>query len=639
MKTFLKSTTALILSGALILPGPLAAQSGGREDNNSAAQREQFLKKKEQEAQKEQAQKQQAQKQQGQKQQGQQQAKGQGNEKPKENRGQQQAGQNPNPPGPNQNANERAKEQAQNRERQQDEQRRQQAEREAEQNRQQAQRDADQQRQQQAERETEQKRQQQAQREAEQQRQQQAQREAEQQRQQQAQREAEQQRQQQAQRDEELRKAQQRAEVGGREGNNSADQRAQFLENQQREEQRQQAERTNSDDRNLRQALEDERNRDQTRDRAAARDSEEPRRPDAAAQARRAARDAEENRRPLAAANPRNEGRMVEQRITEDNFRSSREDFRTDLRGERRANADDDSGLSNFEKLALFGLGAVAVGSLLNNGDEVVSNTGDRVVVERDGEYRVLKDDDVLLRQPGTDVRTYAFDDGSTRTVALREDGTQVETLRAPDGRVLRRTRILPDGREVLLFDDTQQVAAVDVSDLPQTRAQEIDVADADEMRLRRALEAELGNDVNRRFSLSQVRDISAVRALVPEIEVDTITFDTGSAAIPPEQARRLADLGIAMREAIDDNPAEVFLIEGHTDAVGAASMNLALSDRRAETLALALTEYFDVPPENMVVQGYGESDLKVLTASAERDNRRAAVRRITPLLDGSNGS
>ena len=87
------------------------------------------------------------------------------------------------------------------------------------------------------------------------------------------------------------------------------------------------------------------------------------------------------------------------------------------------------------------------------------------------------------------------------------------------------------------------------------------------------------------------------------------------------------------MRDATSENPREVFLVEGHTDAVGKASMNLALSDRRAESLALALSEYFDVPPENMVVQGYGERYLKVPTVDNERANRRAAVRIITPLL------
>ena len=102
---------------------------------------------------------------------------------------------------------------------------------------------------------------------------------------------------------------------------------------------------------------------------------------------------------------------------------------------------------------------------------------------------------------------------------------------------------------------------------------------------------------------------------------------------ITPDQAEELADLGNLISDVIAESPNEVFLIEGHTDAVGNAAYNLALSDRRAESVALALTEYFDVPPENMVVQGYGESDLKIRTLDAERENRRAAVRRITSLL------
>ena len=90
------------------------------------------------------------------------------------------------------------------------------------------------------------------------------------------------------------------------------------------------------------------------------------------------------------------------------------------------------------------------------------------------------------------------------------------------------------------------------------------------------------------------------------------------------------------MRDLIDENPGEVFLIEGHTDAVGGAASNLALSDRRAESIALALTEIFGVPAENMIVQGYGERYLKVQTPDAEPLNRRVALRRITWLLDGA---
>ncbi|WP_051068040.1 hypothetical protein [Octadecabacter antarcticus] len=51
-------------------------------------------------------------------------------------------------------------------------------------------------------------------------------------------------------------------------------------------------------------------------------------------------------------------------------------------------------GLTNFAKALLVGLGAVAIRSILSNGDGVVSNFGDRVVLQgTDVQLRVLKDD------------------------------------------------------------------------------------------------------------------------------------------------------------------------------------------------------------------------------------------------------
>nr|WP_319247923.1 OmpA family protein [uncultured Celeribacter sp.] len=316
--------------------------------------------------------------------------------------------------------------------------------------------------------------------------------------------------------------------------------------------------------------------------------------------------------------------------VTEENSRASDEEF---ARAETKS-ADEDDGLSNLEKFLIGAVGAAVVGQVLSDKDQVVENTGDRVVVERDGQLRVLKNDDALLRQPGSDVTTETFPDGSTRTTLSRADGTQVVTIRAADGRVLRRDRVFANGERVVLFDDTQQVDSVDVTALPDAPKERVEYAE-DEDALRAALAASQAQSkaLNRRFSLNQIRSIRAVRELAPEIELTSVNFASGSAAISPSEAEELAALGRAMKQAIAENPREVFLVEGHTDAVGKASMNLALSDRRAESLALALSEYFDVPPENMVVQGYGERYLKVPTVDAERANRRAAVRIITPLL------
>ena len=45
----------------------------------------------------------------------------------------------------------------------------------------------------------------------------------------------------------------------------------------------------------------------------------------------------------------------------------------------------------------------------------------------------------------------------------------------------------------------------------------------------------------------------------------------------------------------------------------------------------------FDIPPENLTTQGYGEQYLKVQTQEASRENRRVTLRRITPLLTGQS--
>lgn len=342
---------------------------------------------------------------------------------------------------------------------------------------------------------------------------------------------------------------------------------------------------------------------------------------------------------PLAALRPEGSAEAppaetIETEVTEGDTRQSTEDFATDPAGRPGRTERDRS--RDIERLAILGLGALAVGAILSNGDEVVGNTGDRVVVQRgDGDYYVLRDDDATLRQPGSNVRTERYEDGSSRTFVTRADGSTLITVRDASGRVVLREREGPDGRRVVLIDDTEAAEPVDITRLPRAERREVAIqADADAAALRAALDRAAVASAGRSFSLRQVREIAEVRKLVPEIAVEPITFQTASAAIRASEAQALAELGIAMARLIEDDPRELFLIEGHTDAVGGAAYNLALSDRRAESVALALTEYFGVPAENMVIQGYGFTDLLVPTAEAEVRNRRVAVRRITPLLD-----
>lgn len=220
----------------------------------------------------------------------------------------------------------------------------------------------------------------------------------------------------------------------------------------------------------------------------------------------------------------------------------------------------------------------------------------------------------------------------------IREDGSRVVTLRNPGGYILERTRVLPGGRKIaLLSQSPQEVYSYDRWDdwtPPETyREETIDYARADREQLRDALVAQPVYRPDRTFPLEAVRDNERLRSLEPAIDLP-INFEAGSSAILPSEVDQLRELGEMMSDIINQNPSEMFLIEGHSDAVGSNLANLALSDRRAESVALALTQYYDIPPENLVVQGYGEQFLKEQTDEASAVNRRVTVRRITPLID-----
>ncbi len=129
-----------------------------------------------------------------------------------------------------------------------------------------------------------------------------------------------------------------------------------------------------------------------------------------------------------------------------------------------------------------------------------------------------------------------------------------------------------------------------------------------------------------------------ALRDRMRRVDIDSITFDSGSWEVTPEQQPRLAAVADAIRQVLARNPSEMFLIEGHTDAVGADVDNLSLSDRRAEAVAVILTDAYQIPPENLVTQGYGEQHLKIPTDGPVRENRRVTARRVTPLLQWRGG-
>jgi OOP family OmpA-OmpF porin len=299
----------------------------------------------------------------------------------------------------------------------------------------------------------------------------------------------------------------------------------------------------------------------------------------------------------------------------------------------------------------------------VQEGNRTVIRESDRVII-REGGHDIIRHDESArfafnAREVNVERRGNA-----TVTVALRPDGSRIVTEVDDNGRLLRRVRRDAAGREIIIIDNTVVVGGpalavgaglavggiglaiggpalfVDLAPpviriAPELYIRETVRATPDEIYL--TLAAPPVERIDRRYSLDEIRYSEPLRARMPRIDIDTVNFEFGSWEITPDQIDRLAGVAQGIRRAVERNPAEVFLIEGHTDAVGNDVDNLSLSDRRAESVAVVLTNQFGVPPENLTSQGYGKQFLKIPTPAPERANRRVAVRRITPLLTAQN--
>ncbi|WP_034491951.1 OmpA family protein [Afifella pfennigii] len=346
-----------------------------------------------------------------------------------------------------------------------------------------------------------------------------------------------------------------------------------------------------------------------------------------------------ETAQPDAAAAPENLGIAGEE--PDPQMRELRQKLRAERRQAEGRRDDDNDALRTGAAAAL----GAAAGALAGR---VIESYGDRVVIERDGQRYIRSDSetDRLLRR-ARDVEVEDLGEGRTRTVVTRPNGAEIITIRDYDGSIIRRTRRTPDGREIVLIDDRwagprerRRAERFEQSlpplryDLPRERYI-VDLGRASQDDLRQTLAAPPVEPVERAYTLEEVRDSARLRDKLRRVDLDAITFATDSAAIARSEVPELARIGRAMEDLLAQNPNELFLIEGHTDAVGSDLYNLALSDRRAESVAIVLSENFDIPPENLVTQGYGEQYLKVPTEAPERQNRRVTMRRITPLVQG----
>ncbi|MQX16940.1 OmpA family protein, partial [Sinorhizobium terangae] len=270
--------------------------------------------------------------------------------------------------------------------------------------------------------------------------------------------------------------------------------------------------------------------------------------------------------------------------------------------------------------------------------DRVILGVGDRIFVRGDDRPRLRRDsEETFYDQLPRD---------RVRETIVRPGGYRIVTIYNRYGDIVQRSRIDSDGNEYLMVyapeyeEDDNRPAIVDVGyDLPPMRLTIpvedyiVDVADDPDRDYYEFLSEPPVEQVERVYTIDEVRNSARLRDKVRRIDLDTIHFETGSAEVSMTQAKTLRGVADAMSKILEKDPGETFFIEGHTDAVGSDRDNLVLSDQRAESVAVLLTEAYGIPAENLVTQGYGERFLKVRTPEAEQENRRVTIRRVTPLV------
>ncbi len=276
----------------------------------------------------------------------------------------------------------------------------------------------------------------------------------------------------------------------------------------------------------------------------------------------------------------------------------------------------------------------------------IIEEPGDRRIIREGNRTVIIHDETDRFRRvyEGAEVRTERRGREEV-TIVRRPNGVEIVTVRDEYGNLIRRVRRETGGREVVLIenevrDRPRRTVIEEVVELPPAQVRiprekyVVEVERASQEDLYEAFTAPPVDRIERRYSLEEVRRSPSLRERVRRVDVDTVTFEFGSWQLSEDQIGALTGVAEAIKRTLARSADEIFLIEGHTDAVGSDLANLELSDRRAEEVAFALSENFDIPPENLVTQGYGEQYLKIPTEAAERENRRVTIRRITPLVN-----
>jgi outer membrane protein OmpA-like peptidoglycan-associated protein len=178
----------------------------------------------------------------------------------------------------------------------------------------------------------------------------------------------------------------------------------------------------------------------------------------------------------------------------------------------------------------------------------------------------------------------------------------------------LRRARVLADGKYVKVYLDDTRVLNVPNGDIGRSDK----------------ILFYTDGDVNKPTLFGNFRVAAGGKKLYDalaakgRVATQGIYFDTGSDRIRPESTPTLKEIGAMLK----DHPELKLTIEGHTDNVGSAGSNQALSEKRAAAVRQFLIDSYQIDGSRLQAKGLGQTKPAASndTPEGRQSNRRVEL-------------
>ncbi len=208
----------------------------------------------------------------------------------------------------------------------------------------------------------------------------------------------------------------------------------------------------------------------------------------------------------------------------------------------------------------------------------------------------------------GDDVRFRLYGDKGQGGVFGATHQTQALTPRTLSPGEMLRGRIMADGRYVKVYMNDARVANIPNADLGRSNTISIETAGRE----------------NEPIFIGNISIMAGGKKLYDElaasgrVATQGIYFDTGSDQIRAESSPTLKEIA----QMLTEHPELTLTIEGHTDNVGNAAANQALSEKRAAAVKAALVSIYKVESARLASVGLGAS--KPATGNDTPEGRQA---------------